>query len=151
MDLILSLMPIHLIRTLNRSISERILICVLMGLGLIATAISCLKMTTFNDFGKGDPMQATIRPSMYAKLEEVIIIIVSSLPCLKQPAEQALRKLGILKEHQLTRPSFVNSISIPDIGKDGSDSNGSLQGAKNDYRIDSVALAPGSSSSAAEV
>jgi hypothetical protein len=52
MDVILSLMPIRLVRALRRSTSEKILIAVLMALGLCATAISCAKMTTFSKLEK---------------------------------------------------------------------------------------------------
>ena len=62
-DLVLSLMPIRLIRTLNRNTSEKILIWVLMALGLLATATACAKMPTFKSFGTGDPMQGTMKPS----------------------------------------------------------------------------------------
>lgn len=142
MDLVLSLMPIKLIRSLHRSTSEKILIGILMALGLLATGVACGKMTTFDDFGKGDPMQATIRASLLAKLEEVVGIIATSLPCLKSPAEQALRKLGIVKEHQLTTPSFVNSVPLPNLPMDHaarSDSEGSLP-TKGDIRVDSVSV-----------
>lgn len=119
-----------------------------MSLGLLATAITCAKMTTFNDFGKGDPMQDTMKPSVFAKLEEVVGIIACSLPCLKSPAEQLLKKFGILKEHQLTKPSFV--ISLPDMQEDAdqrSSSDGSLPSGKDAVRVDSVAFKPGSANS----
>lgn len=143
MDLTLSLMPIRLIRTLNRPTHEKILICVLMSLGLVATAVACAKMTTFRAFGKGDVMQDTIMPSLWAKLEEQVGIIVSSLPCLKNPVENFLVRLGILKEHQLTRPSFVGDVSLPTVKDqdDGSSRDGSSR--KDKIRIDSVAVALG--------
>ena len=150
MDLILSLMPIRLIRTLKRSLSEKILISVLMALGLLATAINCAKMTTFTSYGEGDPMQATILPSMYAKLEEVVGIIASCLPCLKQPAENILRRFGILKEHQLSRPSFVQSLPLPDFPKEEQDRRSSSERSfpkKNGVRVDSVSVTPGSAGS----
>ncbi|KAH7086560.1 hypothetical protein FB567DRAFT_73968 [Paraphoma chrysanthemicola] len=148
MDLTLSLMPIRLIRTLNRSTSEKILICALMGLGLFATAVACAKMTTFNAFGKGDPMQGTIMPSLWAKLEEQVGIIATSAPCLKSPIEKLLKSMGILKEHQLTRPSFVADLSLPGMPKD-QDEHSSDAGStpKRDVRIDSVAVALGNSRS----
>jgi hypothetical protein len=154
MDLILSLMPIRLIITLNRSTSEKILIGCLMGLGLVATAVACGKMTTFADFGKGDPMQATIAPSMYAKLEEVVGIIASCLPPLKAPIEQLLKKMGIFKEHQLTRPSFVNTVPMGTIHdkqedqRSSGEGSGSIPAGKDEIRIDSVSVKPGSSESA---
>jgi hypothetical protein len=59
MDLVLALMPIKLVRNLNRPLRERILICCLMALGLCATVIAGVKMTTFNDVGLGDALYGT--------------------------------------------------------------------------------------------
>jgi len=150
MDLTLSLMPIRLIRTLNRSQSEKILIGFLMALGLLATAINCAKMTTFTTFGQGDVMQATIVPSLWAKLEEEIGIIASSLPWLKSPAENWLKKMGILKEHQLTKPSFVADMSLPTVKDDEEDMNSNDADStkvKGNVRVDSVATALGTKGS----
>ncbi|OAG05941.1 uncharacterized protein CC84DRAFT_1063901, partial [Paraphaeosphaeria sporulosa] len=112
MDLAFSLLPIKLIRGLSRSTAEKVLIGFLMSLGLLATAILCAKLTTFLSFGTGDALQATMVPSVYAILENIVGIIACSLPALKSPAERALKRLGILKEHQLTRPSFVNTVTL---------------------------------------
>ncbi|CAN9375299.1 unnamed protein product [Alternaria alternata] len=158
MDLTLSLMPIRLIRTLNRSQSEKMLIGVLMALGLLATAINCAKMTTFTSFGQGDVMQATIVPSMWAKLEEEIGIIATSLPWLKSPAENWLKKMGILKEHQLTKPSFVADMSLPtvkdnvedmnnDDDDDDDDDDADSAKVKGNVRVDSLATALGTKGS----
>ncbi|EAT81286.1 hypothetical protein HBH56_131940 [Parastagonospora nodorum] len=141
-DLALSLMPVRLIRTLNRSTSEKILIFALMALGLLATGIACAKMTTFTTFGKGDPMQGTILPSLWAKLEEQVGIIASSLPCLKNPIERLLKSTGILKEHQLKRPSFVADLSLPAVPKDSDEQDSSVGSLINeDIRVDSAAVA----------
>jgi hypothetical protein len=154
MDLTLSLMPIRLIRTLNRSQSEKMLIGVLMALGLLATAINCAKMTTFTSFGQGDVMQATIVPSMWAKLEEEIGIIATSLPWLKSPAENWLKKMGVLKEHQLTKPSFVADMSLPtvkdnveDMNNDDDDDDADSAKVKGNVRVDSLATALGTKGS----
>ncbi|KAJ4292528.1 hypothetical protein N0V90_009191 [Kalmusia sp. IMI 367209] len=149
MDLTFSLMPIKLIRSLSRSTSEKLLIGFLMSLGLAATAVLCAKLTTFATFGGGDALQATMLPSVYAKLEEVVMIIACSLPCLKSPAERLLRQLGILKEHQLTRPSFVNTMQLPTVidTDQRTGSNGSSRTGKDVIRIDSVAFKSGSAQS----
>jgi hypothetical protein len=147
MDLMLSLMPLRLIRTLNRSQSEKILIGFLMTLGLLATAINCAKMTTFTTFGQGDVMQATIMPSLWAKLEEEIGIIASSLPWLKSPAENWLKKMGILKEHQLTKPSFVADMSLPTVNDDSDSRDADSAKVQGNVRVDSVATALGSKGS----
>ncbi|PGH15611.1 hypothetical protein AJ80_05475 [Polytolypa hystricis UAMH7299] len=112
MDLIFATMPLKLILRLNRPIGERILIGCLMATGLLATAMAAWKMTTFTTNGTGDPMSATVWPSMLAKLEEVVGIIAACMPCLKGPAERALHHLGFLSAPSLesmTKPSFVAS------------------------------------------
>jgi len=152
MDLLLTLMPIKLIRSLNRPTSERILVGVLMSLGLLATAFTIAKIPIRARLSKGDPLQATILPSIYAKLEETVGIIASSAPCLKSPTEQLLKRLGILKEHQLTKPSFVNSAPISPMDKElnsdqSSSSDRSGPHGKDATRFDSVTIKPGSSSS----
>ncbi|KAF2277766.1 uncharacterized protein EI97DRAFT_449213 [Westerdykella ornata] len=151
MDLILSLMPIKLIRTLNRPRNEKVLISLLMALGLLATAVAAAKMTTFKNFGTGDPMQATIPPSMYAKLEEVVGIIASSLPCLKAPVQNLLKKLGVLQTRQLSRPSFVNTaITFDEPSRQGeqrSDRDGSFPSLKDSVHMDYVSVKPSSSGS----
>jgi hypothetical protein len=153
MDLLLTLMPIKLLRSLNRPTSEKILVGVLMSLGLLATAFTVAKIPNRAQLSKGDPLQSTILPSIYAKLEETVGIIAASAPCLKSSAEQLLKRLGILKEHQLTTPSFVNSAPISPLEKEldsnqSSGSKGSGPNGKDAIRFDSVTVKPGSSSSA---
>ncbi|KAJ4356879.1 hypothetical protein N0V95_002970 [Ascochyta clinopodiicola] len=144
MDLALSLMPIRLVRSLHRSTTEKILVGVLMSLGLLATAVACVKMTTFNDFGKGDVMQLTIKPSMLARVEEIVGIIACSLPCLKSTVETALKHLGIMRERDLTAPSFVNAMSLPGVGDQRDDSGYGVSG-KGSVLADRRDVTPGSS------
>jgi hypothetical protein len=113
MDLALALMPIILIRTtLTRPTREKILIGALMATGLLATAFACKKATYFHTKGEGDQMINSVDSTFWAKMEQVTGIIAACMPCLKQPAEELLRKIGILgKEHfpGMSRPSFVLS------------------------------------------
>lgn len=137
-------MPIRLIRNLSSSPVEKVFIAFLMSLGLLATAILFAKMTTFLTFGAGDALQAIIVPSTYAMLENVVMIIACSLPCLKSIVERSLQKLGILKEHQVTRLSFVNALDLSTIrDQDAHQRSGadcSLHPGKNIWRVDSAAL-----------
>ncbi|RDL35411.1 Uncharacterized protein BP5553_07342 [Venustampulla echinocandica] len=113
MDLTMALMPIQLIRTLNRPRSEKILVCCLMALGLLTTATAGAKMSTFPNVYKGDPLSATIYSSLLAKLEEQVGIICACLPTLKAPAERLLIRMGVLSDQvrsTMSRPSFVLSM-----------------------------------------
>lgn len=97
-------------------------------------------------------MQATIAPSIYAKIEEIVGIIASSLPCLKSPVENLLRRWGIFKEHHLSTPSFVNDVSLPEmlargIPRSSDEVSGSLPPLKDKVHMDSAGLKPNSSGS----
>jgi hypothetical protein len=48
-DFILALMPIVFIRQLNRPIRDKIVLAVLMGCGLLATAVAIAKMKFYQD------------------------------------------------------------------------------------------------------
>ena len=76
-----------------------------MSLGLVATAIACIKIPTFGR--RGDTLRTTIYSSMLAKIEEQVGIIAACLPCLKSPAERALRRMGILGEVQNNVPDLT--------------------------------------------
>lgn len=110
MDFVLALMPIQLIRTLHRPLPEKILISCLMAMGLLATTISAIKMTTFKGAFLGDPLSSTVIGSLWAKLEEQLGITAACMPCLKAPAEKFLRRVGILATRfgqSVELPSFV--------------------------------------------
>ena len=64
-------------------------------------------MATFHTVYLGDPLSATVIPSLWAQLEELVGIFAVCPPRLKSPAERVLRRLGVLSD-QLTQ-----SISLP--------------------------------------
>lgn len=132
MDLCLALMPIILIRTLSRPLREKILIGCLMATGLLATAFACYKTTTFHTKGEGDELISSVDATFYAKLEQVLGIIAACMPCLKTPAEEFLRKLGIMGEQHwpgMTRPSFVlSSRRQPESADMGAEEQGGAKG-----------------------
>jgi hypothetical protein len=83
-----------------------------MPTGLLATAFACYKTTTFSMHNTGDSLISSIKPALFAKLEEVLGVIAACMPCLKHPAEELLRKTGVLGEQHfpgMSRPSFVLS------------------------------------------
>ncbi|OCL03094.1 hypothetical protein AOQ84DRAFT_348256, partial [Glonium stellatum] len=106
-DFTLAIMPLKFIWNLHRPARERILISTLMATGLLATAMAGVKMTTFNAVYLGDPLSATVWPSMLAQMEELVGIIGVCMPCLKSPAERVLRRMGVLSDR------FTQSISLP--------------------------------------
>jgi hypothetical protein len=109
MDLVLSLMPLHLIRNLSRPTSEKILISFLMSLGLVATVLSGVKIAALITKG-GDPLQKTVNLSTYASLEEIVGIIACSAPCLKSFIEQILKRYQVWENTRISSPNYVVSV-----------------------------------------
>jgi hypothetical protein len=112
-DVVLALMPIHLIRTLHRSTRERILICCLMATGLVAAAIAAYRIGISDKTFAGDLLSSTVSMSMWCMLEVLLGIIAACLPPLKAPTERLLRRLRIMEGRvDISKPSFV--VSLPD-------------------------------------
>ncbi|KAH7081358.1 hypothetical protein BKA63DRAFT_206862 [Paraphoma chrysanthemicola] len=112
-DVVLALMPIQLIRTLHRTIREKVLICCLMAMGLVAAAVAAYRIGISDKTFAGDLLSSTVSMSMWCMLEVLLGIIAACLPTLKAPAERVLHRLGWLESHvDLSRPSFV--VSLPE-------------------------------------
>ena len=109
-DFILAVMPVHLVRTLNRPTGEKILICFLMGLGLVAAAIAGYRMSISNSTFSGDLLSTTVMMSLWCMLEVLLGIMAACMARLKAPAERSLRRLGFLETPEMTKPSFVKSV-----------------------------------------
>ncbi|KAL1604812.1 hypothetical protein SLS60_004352 [Paraconiothyrium brasiliense] len=116
-DVILALLPIHLIRTLHRSPREKFLICCLMAMGLVAAAIAAYRMGISDATFAGDLLSSTVMMSMWCMLEVLLGIIAACLAPLKAPAERVLHRAGVLVTRgTLTRPSFVMSLGEQEAG-----------------------------------
>ena len=110
-DFILAFMPIHLIRGLNRRTSEKILICFMMSLGLMAGVIASYKISISDKTFRGDLMSGTVILAMWNELEALLGIVAACVPCLKAPGERLLHRVGLLATRaEMTRPSFVISL-----------------------------------------
>ncbi|KAF1964375.1 hypothetical protein BU23DRAFT_521228 [Bimuria novae-zelandiae CBS 107.79] len=118
LDVILALLPIHLIRTLNRTTREKMLICCLMAMGLLAAVIAAYRMGISDKTFAGDLVSGTVMMSMWCMLEVLLGIIAACLAPLKAHAERFLHRVGLLASRgEMTRPSFV--MSLAEQGGDG--------------------------------
>jgi hypothetical protein len=112
-DFTLAMMPIHLMRRLNRRTSEKILICFMMSLGLGAGAISSYKISISDKTFRGDLLADTVPLAMWNELEALLGLVAACVPCLKAPGERALLRLGLLaggEKMGMTKPSFVMTL-----------------------------------------
>jgi Fungal rhodopsin domain len=87
-----------------------------MATGLLATAIACVKLFVLyavtHQYALPDSLRDNVGTALWSKLEEQVGIIAACMPCLKRPAEEILRRIGILGEEHwpnMSKPSFVRS------------------------------------------
>jgi hypothetical protein len=94
-DLQFSLLPLTFIMTLNRPLRERVTVACLMGLGLLATSVGCLKFIDFDKVRSSpDPSWAMVPWKLGSFAEGSIGIIAANIPPLKARGHQLLNFIG---------------------------------------------------------
>jgi hypothetical protein len=117
-DLTFSILPITIVRHLNRPRWERTVICCLMGLGIFASIASTVKTTLIPYYGKtGDNLWDAVDITLWSTLEEQMGLIAACIPPLKRPFELLLRRHGLISSNK--------SGGIPSFETGGSDSKAS--------------------------
>lgn len=100
-DLTFSILPITIIRHLNRPLWERTVICCLMSLGIFASIASIVKTTLVPYYGKtGDTLWDAVDITLWSTLEEQIGMIAACIPPLKRPFELLLRRYGVVSKNE---------------------------------------------------
>jgi hypothetical protein len=98
-DVLLSLAPMAILWKLRRPRRERILVCCLTGVGLLATGASVAKAVFVGswDLAPGKDMWAVAMSSAtWTIAEQYIAVFAACSPSLKGPIEAALGRFGIL-------------------------------------------------------
>ncbi|KAK5656586.1 hypothetical protein OQA88_4565 [Cercophora sp. LCS_1] len=105
-DIILSFAPITFIVNIQRPLREKIILGLVMGMGMLASAGSIAKTTKVHDYGvTGDTLMDMVGLTLWGELEMQLAIIASCIPTLKQVFEKYLRRLGILSTTSRTHGS----------------------------------------------
>jgi hypothetical protein len=107
-DFMFSVLPVTFIRQLNRPLRDKITLCFLMGLGLVASAAGVAKTLQARNYHKTDDLLWTTTDfAIWSFVEQQLGIIAASLPCLKAAFERVLTRLGLVPSYHTTTPSFV--------------------------------------------
>ncbi|KAF1816601.1 hypothetical protein P152DRAFT_381923, partial [Eremomyces bilateralis CBS 781.70] len=94
-DIVLSLLPLTFIVKLQRPRRDKIAIGLLMGLGLVASGTSIVKIIRTPILGTTkDPIWDLPDLAIWAWVELYIGIMAACIPCLKAPFERLLKKTG---------------------------------------------------------
>jgi hypothetical protein len=98
-DIMFSLVPIAFMYNMRIPTRERIVLCSLMVLGLLASSVVVVRTTTFRRYKRaGDKLWYMNDISIWNLLEGELAILAACIPYLKSSSENLLRRLGLLKE-----------------------------------------------------
>lgn len=96
-DILLSLAPLAFLHKLQRPLREKVMICLLMGMGLFASFASIMKAIVVREWGKGntDPGAIIISICTWTILEQFLAAFAACAPSLKLPLQKFLGTFGI--------------------------------------------------------
>ncbi|KAM7214373.1 hypothetical protein V8F06_010211 [Rhypophila decipiens] len=96
-DVLFAILPITFLKDVQIPLRERIIIGVLMGLGIFASAASIVKAVSVANFGMtGDPNKEGIAVGMWSCVEEQVAFIAACIPTLRKPFQRVLQKCGLV-------------------------------------------------------
>ena len=102
-DVIIALLPATFLKKLQIPLRERIVIGILMGLGIFASAASIVKAVEAGQLGKtGDYNQEVITIGTWSCIEEQVAFIAACIPCLRKPFHSLLRRFGVVSSGAVT-------------------------------------------------
>lgn len=109
-DIVLSLFPLTFLVTLRRPFIEKVLISILMGIGLTASAASITKAIYVGKWAHNpSSLYLAYMISTFTTAEMLIGSTAACLPCLKSPTQKLLAKCGIDFDHQFSNSLFWRS------------------------------------------
>ncbi|KAK3385456.1 hypothetical protein B0H63DRAFT_183168 [Podospora didyma] len=98
-DVLLSLAPATFLRKLNRPLRERVFVCILMGMGLVASFSSIMKTIIVKDWG--DPTRLDdfwamgVSICTYTSLEQLLGVLAACVPAMKGIFQSCLGRMGV--------------------------------------------------------
>ena len=108
-DVLLSLAPMVMLWNLHRPLRERILVCCLMGIGLLASVSCIVKAVIVQRWGMGetDTWALAMSIATWTMIEELLAVLAACSPSLKGPLERFLRRIGISIVEYNSQLSFM--------------------------------------------
>jgi hypothetical protein len=108
-DMLLSLAPLAIVAQLRRPLRERILVCVLMGIGLLASIASIAKAVIVRRWGDPtlDGWALAEQIAILTVVELFLAVLAACGPSLKNPLQRLLKYAGVSITRVSSRISFV--------------------------------------------
>jgi hypothetical protein len=96
-DIVFSILPIFILRQLNRPLRDKITIGFLMGLGLLCAAAGIPKLISLQQYGVNRDFTWWAKDiTMWSDIEVFTGIVAACLPSLKSVLEETMRRFGLL-------------------------------------------------------
>jgi len=96
-DIILSCLPFFLLRKMRLSFTDKLLVCSLMSLGLLATSAIIPKLLALHSLETTQDISwVASDATMWSFVEISLGVIAACAPALKKPVENQMRKFGML-------------------------------------------------------
>ncbi|KAF1954266.1 hypothetical protein CC80DRAFT_449608, partial [Byssothecium circinans] len=96
-DWIFALLPISFLRKVQRPLRERVVVGVLMGLGIVASIASIVKVVYL---AKLHHILESIHIGILSSTEALLVFVACCMPCLRVPLQRALEFLGLVTAAQ---------------------------------------------------
>jgi len=96
-DVLLSFAPATFLRKLNRPLRERIFVCVLMGMGILASVSSIIKTIEIQNYGKDAEVSwaYSVRLCTWTALEQHLSLLAACVPAMKGILQRCLTAMGV--------------------------------------------------------
>lgn len=98
-DVLLSLAPATFLRKLNRPLRERVFVCVLMGMGILASVSSIVKTVIVKDWGEPttteDWWATGVSICTWTALEQLLGVLAACVPSMKPILQRCLGVFGV--------------------------------------------------------
>lgn len=108
-DVLLSIGPMVVLWRIRRPLRERILVCCLTGIGILASASSVAKAVEVNRWhSTDDPWTVAISIATWKMLEQLFALLAACSPALKGPIQSLLERCGITITKYDSPVSFVH-------------------------------------------
>lgn len=122
-SLLLSVAPMLVLAKLRRPRRERVLVCVLTGMGLFASGTSVAKAVKVGRWGRaaeGEEWELGVEVATWTVVEMFVAVLAACSPSLKGPIENLLGRCGILlldatgtrRGEEAPRVGFVDGVRL---------------------------------------
>jgi hypothetical protein len=108
-DILLSLAPMVILWNIRRPLRERILVCTLTGIGILASISSVFKAVMVRQWGEPgvDACAVAVSIATWTILEQFFAVMATCSPALKGPLQRALKSVGIFITSYNSHVSFI--------------------------------------------